>query len=247
MWEVLAKLSGDSVENVTAIAKSNGIQPLVALLQADDPETQSSAAVVLSDMTRTDQEHALEVAKHGGVPFLVHLLSAGQTLDAKSEAAMALSSVAVGHALEVGEAGAIVPLVELLKTASYFAQKAGSIALARISAGGKINQDRVDAAGGIELIVQLSSAQPVPAPESEAQTESCLAQTVALWEVHAAAADALLDPKGFPRHRRTRRPLPLPPQRAPQCAGCGCARGGALWQLRDALMHASLDGRGRRR
>ena len=50
---------------------------------------------------------------------------ASNSLEAKAEAAGALSSLSVGHAIEVGEAGAIVPLVALLQEDSLLAQLKG--------------------------------------------------------------------------------------------------------------------------
>ena len=97
----MSTLSGDSEENVSAIAKSSGIKPLVALLDSEDAETQRHAAVVLADMTRVSQQHAHVVAKEGGIPLLVALLRTSSTIEAKAEAAGALSSLSREHAREV--------------------------------------------------------------------------------------------------------------------------------------------------
>ena len=92
----MATLSGDSEANVSEIAKYNGIKPLVALLEPEasggDAETQRQAAVVLADMARVQAAYGATVAKEGGIPLLVGLLRTSSTIEAKAEAAGALSS-----------------------------------------------------------------------------------------------------------------------------------------------------------
>lgn len=61
----MSMMSGDSAENVEAIASANGIKPLVALLDSTDPETQRHAATVLADMTEGNAQHGVAVAREG--------------------------------------------------------------------------------------------------------------------------------------------------------------------------------------
>ena len=157
---LMAKMSGDSEENVAAIANASGIRHLVALLESDDGETQSNAASVLADMTRTEPKHAGVLAREGGIPLLVSLLQTSETIDAKAEAAGALANLATDHAHEVGDAGAIEPLVSLLRATDQRAQLKAAGALAGIAAGGSRNQDSIMAAGGIELLVGLLARKP---------------------------------------------------------------------------------------
>jgi len=114
------ELQPDSEANVSEIAKYNGIKPLVALLEPEasggDAETQRQAAVVLADMARVQAAYGATVAKEGGIPLLVGMLRTSSTIEAKAEAAGALLSLATEHAREMGEAGAIEPLVDLLKS-----------------------------------------------------------------------------------------------------------------------------------
>ena len=167
---LMATLSGDSEANVSEIAKYNGIKPLVALLEPEasggDAETQRQAAVVLADMARVQTAYGATVAKEGGIPLLVDLLRTSSTIEAKAEAAGALSSLATEHAREMGEAGAIEPLVDLLRSDATTVADTSSLvrphaqlkaagAIAGLAAGGTDNQDKVKAAGGIELLVDL--------------------------------------------------------------------------------------------
>ena len=153
---VLSKLSGDSEQNVTEIATSQGISPLVALLgEVDNEETQQNASAVLADMSRISMVHAACVASESGIPLLVTLVSSSTSVDTKANAADSLGSIAMEHARDVGSSGAILPLVKLIETDSKHAQKTAARALAAIAAGGKDNQDGVKEAGGVELLVGL--------------------------------------------------------------------------------------------
>ena len=152
---VISKLSGDAAQNVEEISKADGIPPLVALLETDDMEAQENVTIVLADMTRRDQEHAIKVASEGGIPLLAALLLSEHSVDAKAQAASTLGSISKGHPEQVGDAGAIEPLVKLLTTDNREAQLEGALALAGIAAGGQITQDRIKEAGGIELLVNL--------------------------------------------------------------------------------------------
>ena len=183
---VMSKLAGDSVDNVKEIAKAQGVKPLVALLSAEDPETQHHVAVVLADMTRVSQEHANAVAEEGGIPMLVSVLETGHSIDAKAEAAGALGSIAVEHAIEVGKAGAIDTLVKLLTSGTRFAEKQGASCLAGIAAGGKENQDTIEANGGTKLLVDLLAFGREEVLAS--QKPGC---KIAEWEVQAHSAKAL--------------------------------------------------------
>ena len=162
---VLSKLSGDQPENVDAIANANGIPPLVALLNTGGMESQAYVTIVLADMTRKDQELAMTVASEGGIPVLAALLLSDHTVDARAQAASTLGKIAVGHPEEVGECGAIEPLVKLLTTGNRVAQLEAALALAYIAGGAKITQDRIKLEGGIELLVNLLKGSLSAAPE----------------------------------------------------------------------------------
>ena len=156
-------LEAATVDHCVMIAQAGGIKPLVALLEPEasggDAETQRQAAVVLADMARVQAAYGATVAKEGGIPLLVDLLRTSSTIEAKAEAAGALSSLATEHAREMGEAGAIEPLVDLLKSDATAVADTSSLtrahaqlkaagAIAALAAGGMDNQDKVKAAGG---------------------------------------------------------------------------------------------------
>ena len=186
---VMSKLAGDTPENIEQIAKANGVKPLVNMLSGNivyDAETQANVATVLADMTRVDQTHAKAVAREGGIPNLVKLLATGHTLDAKAEAASALGSVAVAHPTEVAAAGAIPPLMELLKSKNMGAEKQASKAVAGIAAGGQANQDLIEAAGGIQHLVDL-----LDSGRGAYEKSSRPGVYVKEWDVQAHAARAL--------------------------------------------------------
>ena len=168
---VMSKLSGDSDENILEIAKSNGIPPLVALLDVDDPETQEHAAVVITDMTRSHMEHAEAVKQEGGIPLLVALLTDHHTIHTKGWAAHALGNVAKVNPREVGQANAVKPLVKLLKTKNLVVQQKAAYALMGIAAGGTANQDSIRTSGGIDLLVGLLSRVELPSDTAESAAD----------------------------------------------------------------------------
>ena len=118
---VLAKLSGDSLENVGAIAAAGGIAPLIRLLRSPSAQAQAYAACVLADLTRHSADNQADVAREGGIEPLVRLLSSEKgmvSVDAKAEAAGALWSMASGNEetkAAVADAGAINPLVAMMQ------------------------------------------------------------------------------------------------------------------------------------
>ena len=191
---VMAELSGDAEENVLEIAKVGGIPPLVSLLAVEDKRTREHAVLVLMDITRDHPEHAEVVASSGGIPLLVELVSAGHTIEVKARAADALGSVAKVRACEVGEAGAIAPLVELLRSEDIIARQKAAYALTGIATGGERNQDGIRSAGGIAPLVALLSLPDEDATTSDAQaTKDSETREDAIWKVKAHSAEALAE------------------------------------------------------
>ena len=201
---VMAKLSGDSAENVKEIAKASGISPLVALLGAEhDLETQMHATAVLADMMRWAPEYALGVAQEGGTPMLVGFLVSDHTVEAKAQVAAALASIARDHADEVGGSGAIVPLIKLLQMESQTAQQEAALALAGIALGGPANQDSIREAGGTEILVRLLS-DSLPSvegslsdPDKVALQSNCAKSLAALGKDHESNQDYIRECGGL--------------------------------------------------
>ena len=99
--------------------------------------------------------------KEGAIEPLVGLLDGQRAkLHARSEAAGALWRLSSDNAetkVTIADAGAVVPLVELLKSDSADAHCKGSGALASLAIGNQANQDSIASAGGIQMLVDLLS------------------------------------------------------------------------------------------
>ena len=151
----LSYLSGDSDENVRDIHEAEGIEPLVAMLSSESVEGQAHAAAVLSDMTRVYRE---EVAGEGGVEALVTLLTDGTSSDIKAEAAGALWNIAAGISkmqTRVVKAGAIQPLVSLLRDPDMRTRRKAAAALTSLAVGNPTYQNAIAQAGAIPPLVEL--------------------------------------------------------------------------------------------
>ena len=156
----LSHLSGDSDENVIAIKDAAGIEPLVAMLKSDSVEGQAHAAAVLADMTRVYRE---EVAgAEGTIDRLVTLLVEGSSSDIRAEAAGTLWSLAAGGTktqVLITKAGAIQPLVALLKDPDMRTQRKAAAALASLAVGNAKNQQSIAQVGSIPPLVELLGEQ----------------------------------------------------------------------------------------
>ena len=154
----LSYLSGDSSENVTAIANFDGVTRMVALLKSSNGEAQSYAAAVLADLTNDSEATLHQVVSAGAIDPLVSILANSTISNAKAEAAGALGRLAKGNLKTqdaVVEAGAIPPLVILLEDRSRRAQRKSAAALAALVSGKAENQAEVLRCGGIKLLVAL--------------------------------------------------------------------------------------------
>ena len=158
---VLSHLVRDSSANVEMIASQGGIPRLVALLDSTSMEAQAYSAAVLADLCQSNEPNHSAVMKAGSIPYLVQMLSLGGFSDARAEAAGALGNLAfnrhwAGDAqVAIVKAGAIQPLVDLLKEEHHRAQRKAAVAVAHVVAGIREHQDSVRHAGGVECLVAL--------------------------------------------------------------------------------------------
>ena len=94
--------------NRQAAAKTDLVfRPLVALLSADqsDAETQAHAAGVLADITVAKTEYAASVAREGGIPLLVALLTNGGTVTSRTLSSVVRSGAAAAPSPPAGQCG----------------------------------------------------------------------------------------------------------------------------------------------
>ena len=192
---VMCTLSGDSGDNVEAIASYHGIQVLVKLLSSGDSDlekqTLHSITTVLADMTHMNHSYAINVAQEGGIKQLIAIMNSDQTVDCKAKAASVLGSIAMDEqrAREVGDSNATDPLITLLKTDNQSAQQASARALAGMAAGGETNQNGIKEAGGVDRLVELLK---MVAPMSAHVKTSSIDQKLILVQSNVSKALAAL-------------------------------------------------------
>ena len=156
---VLARLSGDSDKNVSAIAAAGGVRSLVPLLASSSSAAQAHAAACLSDLCRTSLRNKNAILAENGIQMLVTLLSNPLSHpNTKAEAAGALLALSSGqpeNQKAIADAGAIKPLVALLGEDDNYARRKAAGALAAIGYCNTANQDAVDKFNGIEKLIAL--------------------------------------------------------------------------------------------
>ena len=156
---VLARLSGDSDKNVSAIAAAGGVRSLVPLLASSSAAAQAHAAACLSDLCRTSLRNKNAILAENGIQMLVTLLSNPLSHpNTKAEAAGALLALSSGqpeNQKAIADAGAIKPLVALLGEDDNYARRKAAGALAAIGYCNTANQYAVDKFNGIEKLIAL--------------------------------------------------------------------------------------------
>jgi hypothetical protein len=156
---VLARLSGDSDKNVSAIATAGGVRSLVPLLASSSAAAQAHAAACLSDLCRTSLRNKNAILAENGIQMLVTLLSNPLShSNTKAEAAGALLALSSGqpeNQKAIADAGAIKPLVALLGEDDNYARRKAAGALAAIGYRNTANQNAVDKFNGIEKLIAL--------------------------------------------------------------------------------------------
>lgn len=155
---MLAKISGDSDENIAAIASASGIRPLIVLLSSSSSSAQAYAASVLADVTKKSIRNQNTVLAEGGIPPLIVMLAKESPPETKAEAAgalLCLASVQPELQKAVADAGAVKPLVALLNEEHDLARMKAAGALAAISNGSVENQEAVDKFNGITKLISL--------------------------------------------------------------------------------------------
>ncbi|KAH8051973.1 hypothetical protein JL722_10418 [Aureococcus anophagefferens] len=159
-------------DNIVLIAEAGGIAPLVELVRDGSAEAKEKAAWALCWLAGNDDNLVL-IAEARGIPPLVHLLRVGSAkvkVMAASNAAHALCSLAgnddnlvliteaAASALAlIAEAGAVPPLVDLLRDGiAADAKLMAARALRQITRDNDANAVAVLAFFGLEPLVQLA-------------------------------------------------------------------------------------------
>ena len=160
-------------DNQEAIARMNGLQPLVMMLSTSStPEMQAMAALALADICRDNPDNQGAVADLGAITQLVALIRTG-TPEVKAEVAGAIWSLAdqqMPNKVAIASAGGVAPLIMLLATGGARGQQLATRALLALGKENVDNQAQVTS-----LLVALLGAGALEVMSAAA---TCLWQLV---------------------------------------------------------------------
>ena len=127
----LAIAYGDSLQYTP---KAGAIVPLVAMLAAEGESAPELAAVILVRLTKASHDVSIAIAKAGGIPPLVKLVSNGSP-GASQQSAAALAEIALvcRNRDQVANAAGIPPLIRLLSSTTMGTAETAARALSHIA------------------------------------------------------------------------------------------------------------------
>lgn len=148
----------DDVSHQKLIIQAGCIANLIALLQSGSDAAKAYSCQALANAAAFDEDAQNAIAKLGGVPLVVKLLSLGaaQTPAARAIMKLADNNQAVQAALT--EAGSIPPLLSLLTGPNPEAQAQAASAISAMVRGDIGNQAAVAQAGGMGPLIALLSS-----------------------------------------------------------------------------------------
>ena len=152
----LRSLTEQAKENAAAITEAGAIKPLVALVVNGSPMAQAHSCVVLSNIADGRPKYQEVIVDAGGVVPLTNVLRMGDSaLQEQAAAAIAsISQLTLSRAPFV-KAGAIPPLVSLLKGASADTHVHICQALANLAHKSREGQRGIARVGALPLLVNL--------------------------------------------------------------------------------------------
>ena len=144
----LANLARESEDNRNSILNTDGIPPILALLDSKSQTAKENAVVAITELARGSMENQAAVAAAGGVKKIVGLMHgfSAQTKDTAAWRLCALAAAAIRGIVEgdgesvnsenqdaIAQAGAMAPLVTMLGVPSPQLQANVAAAMARAS------------------------------------------------------------------------------------------------------------------
>ena len=139
MCNAIWSMAHENPDNQAAIAKANGIPPLIALLSGH-PEVHREAAGALWSLA-ANKDNQLLIAREGGIAPFVTLLKEG-SLGAQETAAGSMYALAEAdeNRISIADAGGILPLVALFDCGSDEAKEQAAGALRTLVLNNTANQ-----------------------------------------------------------------------------------------------------------
>ena len=183
----LSKLAANNPPVREAIAKQEGLVPLLALLNGVHVPAQAHAAAALAELAKGDEDSQTAIAKAGGIRPLVAMLQTRSSTHSLAESARALAEIARSHAENkegIKRVGALKHLVGLLSSDyDHEVQAMASLAITEICRVHHANQNATAALGVLDHLVQIL--------RSHVDTTVGGASTSTLFDVKAEAAGAV--------------------------------------------------------
>ena len=185
----LANLARESEDNRKSIVDSNGIEPLLDLLDSKSSKAKENAVIAVTQLCRRSKENQAAIAKVGGVPRLVDVLLSFSTVNKDTTqntlctlAAAAIKEMAKDNKTNqdaIAEAGGVQPLVLMLGSVTSQMQGNAAGALANLARGHPVNQTAVARTGAVTPLCMLLR-------EGSAETKDYAAS--ALWSLSTGNA-----------------------------------------------------------
>ena len=176
-------------EEPDSVVAAGAIPLLVQLLTSSSEEVHWMASVSLYYLARNVNNIAQVIAA-GAIPLLAELLRTSGSTDVQREAARTLGTLALMAQSAVISAGAIEPLVRLLKDGSEDTQSAAALALVDLSSGNEACQAMIAAAGAIAPLVRVLRV-PARSEELQGHAAALLANIASADAKSIVAAGAL--------------------------------------------------------
>ena len=166
----LANLARESEDNRNSILNTDGIPPILALLDSKSQTAKENAVVAITELARGSMENQAAVAAAGGVKKIVGLMHgfSAQTKDTAAWRLCALAAAAIrelsrgdGESVNsenqdaIAQAGAMAPLVTMLGVPSPQLQANVAAAMASLSKGHHGNQLAISKLGALPPLLGL--------------------------------------------------------------------------------------------
>ena len=151
-------LGGDKheVENAVLIAQEGAIKPLVSLVVTGSAQAQAHACAALAHIGHHGETYQQAIVDHGGVQAIASALRLGDSALQEQAAAVLASTSQLSISREPFiKAGAIAPLINLLKVASADTHVHTCQALGNLAQGSMEGQNMIARGGALQLLIEL--------------------------------------------------------------------------------------------
>ena len=162
----LANLARESEDNRKSIVETNGIVPLLDLVESASPKAKENAVGAIKELCRNSKNNQALIAKAGGIAKLVGVLAGFSANTMKENTLVQLCTLAASAIKEMAkdnkknqdaitDAGAIAPLVAMLMAPAAEMQANAAGALSNLARNHADNQHAIARTGAIAPLCTL--------------------------------------------------------------------------------------------